>query len=85
MKSLQAELSFEPETALLGGEDGLVFYKAITENYKNSLNSGGTLLFEIGASQGNAVSKILQENGFLNVTVIKDLAEHDRVVFGTVK
>lgn len=85
MKSLQAELSFEPETALFGGEDGLVFYKAITENYKNSLNSGGTLLFEIGASQGAAVSKILQENGFLNVTVIKDLAEHDRVVFGTVK
>lgn len=84
MRGLQPELSFEPETALLGGEDGLDFYKAITDNYKSSLCEGGTLIFEIGAAQAQAVSEIMREAGFSAVTVIKDPAENDRVVFGTV-
>lgn len=84
MKSLQRELTHEPETALFGGEDGLDFYRAISKNYKNSLKENGALVFEIGSTQGAAVAEILKENGFCNVTVKKDLAENDRVVFGTV-
>ena len=36
----------------------------------------------IGYDQGRAVSEILRENGFENVTVIRDLAGLDRVVAG---
>ena len=85
MTQLQPELAFEPETALLGGEDGLDFYRVITEKYKGALSEGGTLLFEIGAAQGEAVARIMKEQGFTNVEIRKDLAKNDRVVFGTVK
>ena len=83
MKSLQPEVSFEPETALRGGEDGLVFYRAITEKYKNSLKSGGMLAFEVGINEAESVKQILMENGFKNVSARKDLNDIERVVFGT--
>lgn len=83
MKHLQKELTHEPETALLGGEDGLDFYRAIVKNYKNSLTENGALVFEIGSMQGEAVSQILKQNGFIDVKIKRDLAGLDRVVFGT--
>ncbi len=83
MNSLQPELSHEPETALLGGEDGLDFYRAIAKNYKQALTDNGVLVFEIGSTQAQAVAKILEENGFKDIEIKKDLAELDRVVFGT--
>lgn len=84
MNGLQPELSFEPQTALLGGEDGLEFYRVIAEKYKDSLLSGGALVFEIGASQGSDVAQIMKTQGFSNIRIIKDLSQNDRVVFGTV-
>ena len=39
-------------------------------------------MFEICYDQGEAVSGLLKEAGFKNVTVIKDLAHNDRVVTG---
>lgn len=84
MKTLQPEVKFEPETALCGGEDGLVFYKSITEKYKASLKDGGMLAFEVGVNQAESVKQILIENGFKNVSTRKDLNDIERVVFGTV-
>jgi len=84
MANLQPEVEFEPKSALYGGEDGLMFYRAIAANYKDALKSGGTLVFEIGCNQGKAVSEILETLGFQNITVKKDMCENDRVVFGTV-
>jgi len=84
MENLQPEVAFEPDTALYGGEDGLLFYRAIVEKYKNSLKPRGALVFEIGAAQGQAVAEIMQNAGFNDVQIKKDLAENDRVVFGTV-
>lgn len=83
MKSLQPEVAFEPQTALLGGDDGLLFYRAICKNYRNSLENGGTLVFEIGAAQAKDVKEIMENGGFSGVTVKKDLSGRDRVVFGT--
>ena len=85
MKTLQPEVKFEPETALRGGEDGLVFYKSITEKYKASLKDGGMLAFEVGVNQAERVKQILIENGFKNVSTRKDLNDIERVVFGTVQ
>ncbi|MBQ9965807.1 MAG: peptide chain release factor N(5)-glutamine methyltransferase [Clostridia bacterium] len=78
------EVAFEPETALLGGEDGLDFYRAIAENYKNSLKSGGMLIFEVGINEDVKVKEILEENEFQNIAFKKDADGINRVVFGTV-
>ncbi len=72
----------EPRLALDGSEDGLFFYREITKKARKALKSGGTLFFEIGYDQGEAVSRLLEENGYLEVRVIKDYAGLDRVVSG---
>ncbi len=74
------ETKFEPETALLGGEDGLDFYKAIIKNYKNSLKDGGMLGLEVGINESERVSALLKDADFTNITVIKDLNGIERVV-----
>ena len=47
-----------------------------------ALKKGGKLYFEIGHDQGEDVSKLMKDAGFVDVTVKKDLAGLDRVVFG---
>ncbi len=82
MKELQKEVTFEPETALFGGTDGLDFYRAISKNWFGHLNEGGMIAFEIGDTQGEAVVNILTENGYKNAAVRKDYEGRDRVVTG---
>lgn len=84
MKSLQPEVQFEPKTALDGGEDGLLFYRAIAEKYKTSLKENGVLVFEVGINQSQSVKEILRKNGFKDISSRKDLNDIERVVFGTV-
>lgn len=74
---------FEPSLALDGGEDGLVFYRKIAEFFKKHIRNGGMCIFEIGYNQGKNVKKILEENGFADVEIIKDYNENDRIVRGT--
>lgn len=73
---------YEPYIALWGGDDGLVFYRKITEQSKFVLKCGGLLAYEIGYDQGEQVSNILVDYGFKEVRVVKDLAGLDRVVIG---
>ncbi len=80
MEITSPEVKFEPETALLGGEDGLDFYRAITKNYKNALNSGGMLAFEVGINEAEYVKSILTDGGFDNIEIVKDFNEIERVV-----
>lgn len=76
--------AFEPHLALSGGEDGLIFYRAIAKKAVRALNNGGLLMFEIGFDQGKAVSEIMSDN-YKNIKIIKDLAGCDRVVTGEKK
>lgn len=84
MKNLQPEVTFEPATALAGGDDGLDFYRHIAKEYKVYLAKDGVMAFEVGINQADAVAQIMTENGFENVQTRKDYGEIDRVVFGTV-
>lgn len=84
MKNLQPEVTFEPATALAGGDDGLDFYRHIVKEYKVYLAKDGVMAFEVGINQADAVAQIMTENGFENVQTRKDYGEIDRVVFGTV-
>ncbi len=83
MKSLMPEVrDFEPHLALYGKEDGLFFYREITEKAKTRLKNAGYLIYEIGCSQAKAVSGIMASNGFCDIVVKKDYAGLDRVVMG---
>ena len=83
IEELKEEVKFhDPYIALDGKEDGLYFYRNIVEKSTQYLKKGGKLFFEIGHDQGEDVSTLMREAGFSNVTVKKDLAGLDRVVFG---
>jgi release factor glutamine methyltransferase len=82
IESLMPEVkNHEPLAALDGSMDGLLFYRKITSASMKHLNNGGFLYFEIGHNQGEEVKHILQEEGFTDVTIKKDLSGLDRVVF----
>ena len=72
----------DPRGALDGREDGLYFYRSITSEAGKYLKPGGWLLYEIGCTQGSAVSDMMKEAGFTHIQVIKDLPGLDRVVIG---
>ena len=71
---------YEPHLALFGGNDGLDFYRAITENYREALKPGGYLCFEFGMGQGDAVCSILEANGFDILERTKDFNNVERAV-----
>lgn len=77
---LDEELSFEPEAALDGGDDGLDFYRVIIADYKRYLNDDGIMLLEIGCDQAKAVSAIAAAEG-MRCEIFKDYGGNDRVAF----
>lgn len=72
----------EPHLALDGHEDGLFFYRRIIEQADRFLAGGGMLFFEIGYDQGEEVSRLMKEAGYMDIEVVKDFAGLDRVVCG---
>ncbi len=73
---------FEPHEALYGGVDGLDFYRAICENWGETLTHGGVILFECGWKQAEDVAKILARYGFSDIRIEKDDAGVPRIVTG---
>lgn len=83
IKGLEEEVKLhDPMLALDGKEDGLYFYREIVKQCPKYLNAGGKVYFEIGHDQGTDVKALMESSGFRGVTVKKDLAGLDRVVFG---
>ena len=74
---------YEPHLALDGGEDGLDFYRSISEQWRECLVPGGRLYFEVGIGQADAVLRIMRTQGFGDIQVVKDHQDIPRVVFGT--
>ena len=74
------EVRFEPETALFVGEEPMKFYKAIIENYADSLKTGGAFCFEAGLGKADAVANLLLNAGFKNINKRKDLNGIERAV-----
>lgn len=83
VRNLQKDVKdFEPGLALDGGEDGLDFYRRIINRSKSYLEKEGMLLFEIGYDQGSEVKALMEEEGYKNVQIAKDLQGLDRIVSG---
>lgn len=76
--------NYEPYIALIGGKDGLDFYRKIAEQSRTVLKKGGFLIFETGHDQKEAVSQILMKNGYSDIECIKDLAGYNRVIKGRI-
>ncbi|MEW7290442.1 peptide chain release factor N(5)-glutamine methyltransferase [Aquimarina sp. 2304DJ70-9] len=74
-------LNNEPSQALFVEDDNpLVFYKKITELAKKSLNSEGSLYFEINQYLGSETQYMIETSGFTSVILRKDLNENNRMI-----
>ncbi len=58
IKSLQAEVLREPQTALDGGEDGLVFYRAFEKLWLDKVNKNGFIAMECGEEQSDIIARM---------------------------
>ena len=83
LKGLQAEVQFEPMSALDGGADGLIFYREIVKNWSGKLKSGGALVFELGENQAKAVAEMMKAQGFGNIRTELDFGGTQRAIIGT--
>lgn len=75
---------FEPQIALFGGEDGLDFYRAISDGAHLFLRKGGILAFEVGYNQAEDVKRIMSIH-FDKVKIKKDYSGIERVVWGELR
>lgn len=72
--------NFDPETALVGGVDGLAAYRAIAQAAGPYLAPKGHVLVEIGEGQALEIVDIFRNVGFAPVKQWPDLAGHVRVL-----
>lgn len=84
IKDLPTEVKNEPHLALDGGNDGLDFYRTLSNQSISYLKSNGYLCLEIGYQQKEEVSKLLK-NYFKNIKIFQDYGGRDRVVISEVK
>jgi len=78
---LQAEVKFEPVTALDGGGDGLDLYRRLIPQARDVLKTGGWLGMEMGISQTKALASLLPDSCWGGgVQVLKDYAGLDRFI-----
>jgi release factor glutamine methyltransferase len=74
---------FEPHIALFSGDEGYRDIVGWLKAVPNILKPQAAVGFEIGASQGNKVTALFRDLGiFSKHYIIKDYAEHDRIVCG---
>jgi release factor glutamine methyltransferase len=74
-------LDYEPATALfVSDSDPLCFYRRIAHLSKKKLVSGGKLYFEINQLYGHATKILLEEMGYSQVCLKKDVYDNDRFV-----
>ena len=75
--------NYEPSLALDGGDDGLDFYRKITEDSIKFIKDNGILGYEVGYDQAEDVKKIMIQSGYGDIRILEDLASIQRVVIGT--
>ncbi len=78
---LLPEIGFEPKTALDGGTDGLDFYRTILSPlWLDRLKPGGIVGLEIGDTQAQAVTSLMQNTRLTDIKLHKDLSGLDRAL-----
>ena len=74
---------FEPKVALDGGNDGLDVIKKVIYKSKEILKLKGVLALEIGRGQYLSVARVLRENNFRQIRIVKDYQNNIRCIFST--
>jgi release factor glutamine methyltransferase len=78
---LPPEVLADPKIALTSGLEGLDIITKILNEAPKHLNTGGRIMFEIGHDQSNKIMEMtVDDPRFTSVTVLKDLADIDRIV-----
>ena len=74
---------FEPSSALFAEDGGLALLKNWSKSYSPFLAKDAIMLMEMGMTQGSAMQSHFKSlDIFKNVSVVKDLAAFDRIVYG---
>lgn len=74
-------LKYEPPAALfVSDEDPLLFYRTIAAFGLQHLNRGGQLYFEINETSGKEVCKLLEDQGYKNIELRKDMQGKNRMI-----
>ncbi|MCQ2738719.1 MAG: peptide chain release factor N(5)-glutamine methyltransferase [bacterium] len=77
---LEEEVLKEPHIALFADENGYEFYRKIIQSAPSYLKRGGYLMFELGLGEALNVKKML-EHDFTDITIKKDLAGIERLIY----
>ena len=80
LAGLQREVQREPQMALDGSKDGLLFYRVIAEHWCEKLVPGGFCALEVGIGQAAQVAALFAAAGLANTEILQDMAGVDRVV-----
>lgn len=77
---LDEEVKREPYGALVGGTDGLDYYRRLAEEYTDVVRDRAYILLELGCQQYEIVRKILEEKGLKFIGIYKDDGNRNRVL-----
>lgn len=83
-EGLEEEIFHEPRLALVAGDRGLAFYRALVPLGLALVKKGGFIALEIGFDQGEDLIKIAALHG-LPCEIIKDYSGNDRVALINIK
>ncbi len=75
----EGDVRFEPESALVAGEDGLDDIRLLVTQGLNWLNPNGWMLLEHGYDQGDAVRDLFAKAGWRNIETRQDYGGNDRM------
>ena len=78
-------INYDPMLALSPGENALVPYRKISREAKCHLVRKGRIIFEIGCTLARSVQEILEEEGFRDIKIFKDLEGKNRVIQGVLQ
>jgi len=82
-KMEQHVLAYEPHLALFVENDNpIIFYNAIIKGACSTLRPNGKLYFEINEALGKEVKYKMEQEGFTDVEIIKDMQGKERIVKG---
>jgi len=74
----EGDVRFEPHSALVAERQGLADIECIAKQAISVLKTGGYILLEHGYDQRQRVSAILETQGFINISCIKDYGDNWR-------
>lgn len=79
--TLQREVQREPTMALDGGEDGLIFYRVLINDWSKKLKADGFMAFECGEDQSEDIMDLFEKISFDSEAII-DYNNIQRIVTG---